>query len=613
MASKMIAVSNIGQCFCMDFRRSLCQSSDNREIIPMKTIFTRAVIILVLLAGFAFRLYQFPAFPEMHADETGFAYSTYSWFKTGVDEYGRRPGILLESLGDWKLALYAYLVFPLIALFGLQDWAVRLPSLLLGVLTVPVLYVLTKRLFGRKDLAVISALILWILPWHIIFSRTGNEVNLELILMLVGIYFFLRWIESRRWKNILLASLSFCLSVLSYYPAFVTIPLIALILPVVYLRTTWRDRLMSVVPFLSVCVVLGLFLLTQPKDRISQTSFVNSEGPQSVVFDRVTEAGLAQTPALMTRVLHNKVTVGFAEFLTRYLAHFDWRFLLIEGEPGDSRYDLPYQGPLYVWMGIVLIFGGAIALTRVVRQDGQPCAVVFLVLLTAMVPGAMTVESVNLQRAFLVIPDLVWLMAIGLVELWNIVSNVQAIYRRAILLGFAVLVSVNTVYFWQNYFVHHQYRRPWGRHGYVAELSVKLQQHAPQFERTFIADLPYLPMLYYLKIDPTVAQKMLHEESYKRDSATVVRKFGAYDEMRVRCPLAGKLQVLYVCKGDAVPEASRVIDVVRYRDGIPAYTLIELLPRTDQRIMEAKPDRVVVKKETIGQDSITDEPGVFFK
>lgn len=579
----------------------------------MKIVLTRCLIILIFLFGLFARLYQFPNFPEMHADEMGFSYSAYSWLKTGVDEYGRPPGVLLESLGDWKLALYGYVILPFVAWFGLEVWAVRLPSSLFGVLSIPLFYIVTQKMFQRRDVALIGALVVWILPWHIIFSRTGNEVMLELCLLLGGLYFFLRWLSEQRLSQIVLVGVCFGLCVLSYYPAFVTVPMVALALPFLYWQSSWRRVQVALVPFLVTLVVLVLFLATQPRDRISQTSFLSSEGPQSVLFDRVSESGFGQVPVLVTRAMHNKLTVGMYEFLTRYLAHFDWRFLLIDGEPGDSRYDLPYQGPLYLWMGVFLVWGGAVAINRLSGEEWRPFAVVWVILLSAMVPGAMTVESVNLQRSFLAVPALAWLVAIGLAEAWRLIRRMPRLGMFGVVGITLVVVCVQMAYFLLNYFVHHQYRRPWGRHAYVDELIKKVDEYSPNFSQTYIADIPYLPMLYYSKTDPKVAQEMLRSESYKRDSATVVKRFGKYAEMRVRCPQFGKPGVLYACKGSDVPEASRVVDVVRYRDNVPAYTLIELLPTDDPRVREPKPDRVTIKPETRGQPSITMDEGVIYR
>lgn len=41
------------------------------------------------------------------------------------------------------------------------------------------------------------------------------------------------------------------------------------------------------------------------------------------------------------------------------------------------------------------------------------------------------------------------------------------------------------------------------------------------------------------------------------------------------CP---KLGVLYMCKDPEVPINARVIELARYNDGVPAYTLIDFVP-----------------------------------
>ena len=52
---------------------------------------------------------------------------------TGKDEYGNFLPLNLKSFGDYKPALYAYLEIPFIAILGLNELSVRLPSVLAGV------------------------------------------------------------------------------------------------------------------------------------------------------------------------------------------------------------------------------------------------------------------------------------------------------------------------------------------------------------------------------------------------------------------------------------------------------------------------------------------------
>ena len=66
--------------------------------------------------------------------------------------------------------------------------------------------------------------------------------------------------------------------------------------------------------------------------------------------------------------------------------------------------------------------------------------------------------------------------------------------------------------------------------------------------------------------------------------------------MPSECPTAGKKNVLYVCFGYKVPQAAKLIDVIRYRDNQPAIVLVEFIGMRDS--LENLPERVEYWKET---------------
>src|SRR3990167_8598168 len=88
-------------------------------------------IFLTIIIGIAsvLRLWQLgkvPSSPDW--DEVALGYNAYSILQTGRDEYGKFLPIVLRSFDDYKPALYVYLAIPAIKLFGLNVFAVRLPS-----------------------------------------------------------------------------------------------------------------------------------------------------------------------------------------------------------------------------------------------------------------------------------------------------------------------------------------------------------------------------------------------------------------------------------------------------------------------------------------------------
>jgi mannosyltransferase len=74
---------------------------------------------------------------------------------------------------------------------GTSEWSVRLVPTIIGVLTIPIIYLPTKNIFGRS-VALISALLLAVSPWHIMWSQNGRFYTALLLfsfLALITLYF----------------------------------------------------------------------------------------------------------------------------------------------------------------------------------------------------------------------------------------------------------------------------------------------------------------------------------------------------------------------------------------------------------------------------------------
>src|SRR5256885_940381 len=98
----------------------------------MKLFWQRYWISLTLVAilglGLLLRVVWLSSFPAgFNADEAAIGYNAYSLLQTGKDDYGTPFPLAFKSFGDFKPGLYFYFVWPFVAIFGLNELAVRLP------------------------------------------------------------------------------------------------------------------------------------------------------------------------------------------------------------------------------------------------------------------------------------------------------------------------------------------------------------------------------------------------------------------------------------------------------------------------------------------------------
>src|SRR3989344_6380992 len=106
-------------------------------------------LIYIVSLAFILRLIGLGSFPVgLNPDEASQGYSAYSILKTGNDEWGNRlPITSIKSFLDYKAPLYTYLTVPSVAIFDLNRFSVRLPSALIGVVSVYLIYFLANAIY----------------------------------------------------------------------------------------------------------------------------------------------------------------------------------------------------------------------------------------------------------------------------------------------------------------------------------------------------------------------------------------------------------------------------------------------------------------------------------
>ena len=227
------------------------------------------LVLIIILAAFL-RLYRLSDYPMgLNADEAALGYNAYSLLLTGRDEHGHSWPVNLESFGDFKPAGYAYLLIPFIKIFGLTEFAVRLPSALFGILAVYFIYLLVKEL-STESCALISAALLAVSPWHLHFSRGGWEVNVATTLMLIGVWLFLK-------KRFELCALSFALSMYTYQSARLVVPLLGIGL--FYLYRPKRIFVALILGFLLLIPLTYNLVTTDAGSRLSGVGLLADIGP----------------------------------------------------------------------------------------------------------------------------------------------------------------------------------------------------------------------------------------------------------------------------------------------------------------------------------------------
>ncbi|MCI8410242.1 MAG: glycosyltransferase family 39 protein [Lachnospiraceae bacterium] len=193
-----------------------------KEIKPITYL-----IIAVFLFGSLIRLLGLSNYPAgLNQDEAFSGYEAYCLATTGADSFEYKNPVYLTVWGSGQSALNSYLIAPLIKIFGMKTFCIRLPQAIVGCMSLLAIYLLFKKLLDEKA-GLIAMFILAVMPWHIMESRWGLDCNLAPEFLLFGLCFFVYGMEKP--KYYIGSAIMYGLSLYSYATIWPIVPVILLI------------------------------------------------------------------------------------------------------------------------------------------------------------------------------------------------------------------------------------------------------------------------------------------------------------------------------------------------------------------------------------------------
>lgn len=184
------------------------------------------ILVIILMIGSFVRLYNIGVFPNaLNADEASSGYEAWSILKYGIDRKGNSFPVVLYAWGSGQNALYSYLLIPIILILGVNEFALRLPMALIGIISLYAFYYLLKKIFGNKKIALCGVLFFAICPWHIMKSRWALESNIFPDLILFAITFLVYGIKNKNKYLQVLAFVIFGISSYAYGTSYMFLPI----------------------------------------------------------------------------------------------------------------------------------------------------------------------------------------------------------------------------------------------------------------------------------------------------------------------------------------------------------------------------------------------------
>jgi 4-amino-4-deoxy-L-arabinose transferase-like glycosyltransferase len=339
--------------------------------------------------------------------------------------------------------LFSYLVAGSFLLFGGSTMAIHLTSALVGIFTVPLVYLAAEALFQsaeeplRRWGGLLAALMMAVSYWHLNWSRIGVRAILVPLFAAATVLFLWRGLQDERRVAFVLCGISLGLSLYTYQAA--------RLLPVLVVagfavsswergavnRHHWQGLIIVAVLSLLVFAPLGIHFVTHPGS-----------------FSRRIEEAMVVQPDQATGSSLQAV------------ASQAWEAVLAFSFVGDQTpySTIPGRPSLNPFLSVLLAIGIGMSLLQV-RRPNRALPLIWLGLMT--VPAALAGKGPTAKRAIGALPAVAMLIAIGALTPWTLLRRwlerrdrrprgwVRATWIVILLCGFALSGVVT----YRDYFV----------------------------------------------------------------------------------------------------------------------------------------------------------------
>lgn len=546
----------------------------------------RSLIIIVFLVSLFFRFYQITKMPiSLNWDEAAFGYNAFSILETGRDEYGTRLPLEFKSVGDYKCPLFVYLTVPVIKLFGLNEFGIRFLSSLFGAMSVVILFLIVKELFGRTLVAFLSSILLAISPWHLQFTRAQGDVSVSSLFVVLGVYLFLKWIKNGGYY-LYFSVLSFVITFYSYFGERFFTPVLYLFL-CIFFRREIIDKKTQFIKSILLGILLFLPLLATllssgQKSKILMTTIFGHKRPVEYLEKTKKE----DRGSLIFNIFHNAGVEYGTMIVARYLNHFSPDFLFINGPP-DDRQRIEGMGMLY-WSDIVLLI---FLVTGFKKSVFKKKSLIFVLIWLAIspLPSIITRDPVHARRAFNMIYPISILSGIGLMNFIDYVRNSKKLFYKYILIsGFSLIFVWSLGFYLLSYYIYSPLKTFKGPGGWQYGYKQLVEFVSPiknKYDRIVVDTTyqgPYLFFLFYEKYPPLLYQKQAVLIKKNENDLGEGKGYDKYIFREIYWPVdRGIKKSLFagpperIPLNDIDPKQARILKTIYFPDSTIAFYVVE--------------------------------------
>lgn len=417
------------------------------------------LLAVVIMLGGLLRMYQLALLPAtLNRDEAALAYNALLLKETGKDEWGKSWPVALESFGDYKLPGYPLLIIGMFSIFGVNDFAVRVPSALAGTALIAIGYFFARKVLRLQQVAsLFVAVTIALQPIFFFYSRMAWEANVALAFFVSSVTLLLAVQDGQRgWRSDCVAIICALIAVCTYNTPLLLLPF--LMIAVVMMRGVKKIKSWRLPVLLLLIIFVGGFVtfssISQQKSGITifsdETTWLNS------VEYRQSFTGLAQ------RVVGNRY-VFFAKIMAQhFIDSFSPSFVLQRGGQ-HPWHNLPNHGHM-LGISYVLAMAAVVRLIWIAvakkstSQLRRTALTLLLLLVTSLAPSVITVDSPHATRSLFFFFLLSTFAGVGFEWWWNAVATLRAqkkLYEAAVVFVLLFTVTQQSIQYYTAYFTRY--------------------------------------------------------------------------------------------------------------------------------------------------------------
>lgn len=209
-----------------------------KQLIKNKQII---FLLLIIIYGFYLRAYHidYPAIGYHNWKETHYLTEARNFAKDGFFKYGLfipawdYPSIKEDPSGSHRdtFPTTPIIVSILFKIFGFSLIIARLPGVIAGAVSILLTYLIIKKIFQKEFISIIAAFLIAINPLSVFFSHNTQLDSICLFFTLLGLYYFIIWLENDKLKYFALFSFFVMLATVTKYTFLIILVPIAFIFP----------------------------------------------------------------------------------------------------------------------------------------------------------------------------------------------------------------------------------------------------------------------------------------------------------------------------------------------------------------------------------------------